>query len=259
MLIKRFKSFLKEAAPKKPEGKISRLEKAVGKLEKVAKKPAATKKAAPKKPERLPSKWEDRNDPRFPRDPSIRVMAFGRANPFTAGHKKVYDTAEKHALKLGGHAEMVLSRTSGDEHNPLDPETKLKHIKRAMPGANIKLADENHPSFMHQVKRAYDEGVRHLTVVGGGDRKHYEQLVKKYNGTPAGAFKFNSIKFVDAGKRGDGIVSGTSQRAHAASGDFESFRRGSANPKDWMGTREHFNDLVKAQKGLAKKQQKPKK
>lgn len=254
--MKRFKSFMTEAA-KKPETKVSRLEKAVGKLEKVAKKPAAAKKMAPKKPERLPSKWEDRKDPRFPRDPSIRVMAFGRGNPFHAGHKQVYDTAEKEALKTGGSAEFVLSRTHGDEHNPLDPETKLKHAKKAMPGANIKLADENHPSFMHQIKRAYDEGVRHLTVIGGGDRKHYEQLVKKYNGTPAAAFKFDSFKFVDAGKRGQGIVSGTAQRQHAASGDFESFRRGSANPKDWMGTREHFNDVVKALKS-SKKKKKPK-
>ena len=72
------------------------------------------------------------------------VLTFGRMNPPTAGHEQVVNKLHEVADKVGGEHKLVLSGTTGtkDGKNPLTPEQKLKHAKRAFPNTNIEVADE---------------------------------------------------------------------------------------------------------------------
>jgi hypothetical protein len=250
----KFKAYLNEAREpvKKPEGKMSRLEKAVGRLEKVAKKPVGTK----AKSEKKPSKWAT------PKAHGTTVMVFGRMNPVTAGHEKVVQQAARHAEKLGGRLKVVASHSEGNEQNPLDPKTKLKHLKRAFPGVNVELADKHAPTIMHHLKKAYDEGTKDVVVYAGGDRvKEYEKLLKNYNGAPSPGYRFRSIKVVNAGSRGPGAISGTEQREVARAGDFNRFRSGlpSSIATSFVHSRELFNDTARAVKKYSKQAEKKKK
>lgn len=244
----KFISFLTEAkkttSTKKPEGKMSRLEKAVGRLEKVAKKPGGVKAKAEKKV----SKWATPKS-------ATHVLVFGRMNPVTSGHEKVVQKAAKHAEKLGGKLKVIVSHSEGNDQNPLDPKTKLKHIKRAFPGVHVEVADKNAPTIMHHVKKSYDEGAKDLVVYAGGDRvKEYQRILQNYNGAPSPGYRFRSIKVVNAGSRGAGAVSGTEQRGYATSGDFNKFRGGlpSTIAPNFVHARELFNDTARAMKKHAK-------
>lgn len=237
----KFKTYLlQEETKKKPEGKMSRLEKAVGRLEKVAKKPGGVK----AKTEKKVSKWATPKS-------ATHVLVFGRMNPVTSGHEKVVQKAQKHAEKLGGKLKVIVSHSEGNHQNPLDPKTKLKHIQRAFPGVHVEVASKDSPTIMHHVKRSYDEGAKDLVVYAGGDRvKEYQRILQNYNGAPSPGYKFRSIKVVNAGTRGAGAVSGTEQRGYAASGDFEKFRGGlpSTIAPNFVHSRELYNDTARAMK-----------
>ena len=60
----------------------------------------------------------------------------GRMNPPTVGHEAVVSQVRKTA---GEHGHTIILTGSHDsKKNPLTPEQKLKHAKRAFPGANVK-------------------------------------------------------------------------------------------------------------------------
>lgn len=238
--MQKFKRFINEEN-NRPESKISRLEKAVAQIEKVAKKPSAAKKEAIKKPG---SKWAT------PKATGTTVMVFGRMNPVTAGHEKLVQQAQKHAERLGGKLKVIVSHSDGDANNPLDQKTKLKHLKRAFPNIKIDTAEKGQSSIMHHVKRAYDDGTKDLVVMASGARvKEFQTVLNNYNGAPNPGYKFRSIKVIDAGK-GAGIVSGTEARDTAQTGDFQRFRAGlpSTIAPNFVHSRELFNDTVRAMK-----------
>lgn len=198
--------------------------------------------------------------PTRPKAENTTVLFFGRMNPPTYGHEMALQQAQKLAEKHGAKLKVVVSHSEGDERNPLDAKTKAKHLKRAFPHLNIEVADKQHATIMHHVKKAYDEGAKHLMVVAGGDRvNHYQQLLDHYNGSPSAGYKFNSIKVVNAGKRGEGIISASELRDHAASGDYDSFKKGlpSTMAKNFLYSKELFRDVGRgiknAQKAKTKK------
>jgi len=240
----RFKTFIAEAAksPKKP--KMSWTEKLVKQVKGIATKSKKEGAEEHKKKEKPIV------------TPGATVLVFGRMGPVTRGHEAVIDQAKKQAAKIGAKLKVVISHSTGTEHDPFDPEVKMRHIKRAFPDVDIELAGKDHPSLMHQVKKAYDDGTRDLTIIGGGDRaKHYQKLITNYNRTPAGGYNFKNIKVVSAGKRGPGIISATDQRTHALAGDFESFKAGlpSTIASNVDHAKELFTDTKKAMKKVTKK------
>ena len=85
----------------------------------------------------------------------------GRMNPITVGHEAVVNQVRKTA---GSHGHtIVLTGTHDAKKNPLSPEQKLKHAKRAFPGANVRLLDKEHPTLLHQMSRLHSEGCHSLT------------------------------------------------------------------------------------------------
>lgn len=162
------------------------------------------------------------------------VLFFGRANPPTAGHEKAYEKVLELARKHDAVPEMVLSRTFDGKKNPLTPEKKLKHARRAFPNAVVKVVDKSSPTILHHLSDMHDRGITHVHVVAGSDRfPDYEKLITKYNGVPAahGHYNFKSVELHSSGNRdpdseGEEGISGTKQRERAAAGNVKAFASG---------------------------------
>ena len=186
------------------------------------------------------------------------VLLFGRMNPPTSGHEENVNAVISHAKKIGADAHVVASRSTGAKtkkgpnKDPLTPEQKQTHLKRAFPGASTSVADAEHPSIFHQVKRLHKMGYTHITIAGGSDRAGEYERIKQYHG-PEGKdeeHRFKSVSVLKTGERKAGI-SGTDMRAHAESNNYESFKKGlpSKIQSNDQHAREAFNDV---RKGIGK-------
>jgi len=159
------------------------------------------------------------------------VFTFGRINPPTVGHEKLLNKTISHAAEIGADHHIFVSHTHDSEKNPLSPKDKVRYLKKAMPGANVKASTPEEPSFMHAARKLHKQGYHHLVMVAGSDRVgHYEKLLNHYNGKP-GEYNFKSIKVVSAGQRdpdAEGVegMSGTKMREAAKGGNKKLFKSG---------------------------------
>jgi hypothetical protein len=178
------------------------------------------------------------------------IFATGRMNPPTIGHAALVDKVlELAAAKKAGHS-IVLSHSQDPEKNPLTPEQKLKHVKRFFPNANVATSDSESPTFIHQLKKLYKQGVTHVTMVAGSDRiEEFKKNLDRYNG-PNGEFNFKKIDVVSAGERdpdAEGVagMSASKMRAHAITNKFGEFKKGIPPHVHPEHSREMFNDVRK--------------
>ena len=111
----------------------------------------------------------------------IHHITQGRMNPVHAGHELVVNQV-RNAANKNGHT-IILTGSHDPKKNPLTPEQKLKHAKRAFPGANIITASKEHPTLLHQLSRLHSNGVTELHMHVGSDRVgEFKELLNKYNG-----------------------------------------------------------------------------
>ena len=180
------------------------------------------------------------------------VLAYGRMNPPTAGHEKLVDKIHDVAKKNNASHKLVLSHSHDTKSNPLPPEVKEKHAKRAFPGTNVEVGSKEKSSILHHAAEAHKSGVTHLHFVGGSDRKPMHELLKKYNGKEGahGHYNFKSIKFHNAGERdekskGTAGISGTKLRGHAAAGEQHEFEKHLSSKMKPEHKTELYHDLRK--------------
>lgn len=196
----------------------------------------------------------------FKRKSDTIVVLNGRMNPVTKGHeenvKGMHDIANKHNadhLLIASHSHDI-KKVGSDNKNPLSPEQKLKHLRRAFPNTNIITTSKEKPSILHQLSDLHSKGYKHVILAAGGDRVEDESydMVKKYNGSLAdkagnphrhGYYNFDSINIESTGERKKGI-SGTDMRKYAESNNFKKFNSNlptniKANPDH---AKELFND-----------------
>ena len=123
------------------------------------------------------------------------VLAFGRMNPPTTGHEVLVNKAKEVAKKVGGEHHIVLSGSHDPKKNPLTPEQKIKHAKRAFPNTNITAASKEEPTFLQHAAKLHKAGVTHLHMIAGSDRvKEYHDKLHQYNGTHGKAlYNFKKI------------------------------------------------------------------
>lgn len=177
------------------------------------------------------------------------VITYMRANPPTAGHEKVVDRVLETAKKHNATHSIILSHSQDAAKNPLSPQQKLKHARRAFPNANVEVSSSEHPTILHHAARAHQAGVQHLHVVVGQDRvKQFHDLLHKYNGVQSkhGMYKFKSITVHSAGDRdpdaeGTEGISATKMRQAAKSGDRATFHTGASSAM----SEKHKDDLMK--------------
>jgi len=161
-------------------------------------------------------------------------MTFMRANPPTIGHERVVNHVTDLAKGLDAGHSIVLSHSHDGDKNPLTPEQKLRHAKIAFPGANVSTSSPEAPSILYKLAELHKKGVRNLHLVVGQDRvDQFNKLINTYNGQEGGYgyYNFDNITVHSAGGRdpdAEGVegVSGTGQRQHAMTNNFEGFRAG---------------------------------
>lgn len=158
----------------------------------------------------------------------------GRFNPVHAGHAMVVKRVMDAAKKEGADHKILTTGSHDAKKNPLTPAQKVKHLKRAVPGANVEAMGKDSPTLLTQMSKLHKQGYTHVTMHVGSDRvKEFHDLLHKYNGKEGkhGGYNFKSIKVKSVGgeraEGGEGIesASGTSMRKHAAAGDKASFHK----------------------------------
>jgi DNA polymerase IIIc chi subunit len=183
------------------------------------------------------------------------VMAFGRMNPPTTGHKVLIDKVHELAKKHGAHHQVILSKSQDKKKNPLDSKTKVKHAKRFFPHTNIHAATANEPTLIHHAARLNKAGHDHLIMVAGSDRvNEYHKLLHSYNGKPDKKghipFSFKKIDVVSAGHRdpdaeGAEGMSASKMREHAKKNNFKEFKKGIPEHVSHEHAKELFHDVRK--------------
>jgi predicted kinase len=174
---------------------------------------------------------------------------FGRMNPITSGHEENVNGLKSLAAKYNADHVVIASHSHDPKKNPLSPEDKMKHLRRAFPGTNVKVATKQSPTILHHASDLHKQGYSHLIIAGGGDRAdEYKRLLNQYNGKEGkhGFYNFKKITVASTGERKAG-VSGTDMRNHIKNNDFHSFKQGlpskiRSNDKHSM---ELFHDVKK--------------
>ena len=185
------------------------------------------------------------------------VMAFGRFQPPTIGHKLLVDAVQHAAQAANADAVVYVSRTQDHKTNPLSVDQKIHYLKKMFPTVNFIAANDQVRTPVEAIKHLNGK-YNNLIMVAGSDRATpFQELLNKYNGTE---FNYETAKVISSGDRDPDSddaagMSGTKMRAAAVEGNFEAFRQGlptTLNDKD-------AQDLMQSvQAGLVKPARKSK-
>ena len=170
-------------------------------------------------------------------------FVFGRFNPPTIGHEKLFDKLKTQARS--GPYRIYGSKSNDPKSNPLEFKDKIKFLRKMFPkhARNI-MADKDVRNVLDVVVKLYDQGFTKVTMVAGSDRvKEFDILLNKYNGVKArhGFYNFEgAINVVSAGERdpdaeGATGMSASKMRAAAQQNDLNLFSKGlpsSYNPTE---------------------------
>jgi hypothetical protein len=177
------------------------------------------------------------------------TFAFGRFNPPTVGHEKLFDKIKSVAK---GQYRIYGSKSQDPKKNPLNFKQKVKFLRKMFPKhARSVMADGDVRHVMDIAVKLYDQGFTAVNMVAGSDRvKEFEVLLNKYNGVKArhGFYDFkDGIKVISAGERdpdAEGVtgMSASKMRAAAAEGDQRSFAKGVPSGYD---SKDLFNTVRK--------------
>jgi nicotinic acid mononucleotide adenylyltransferase len=173
------------------------------------------------------------------------VVAFGRLNPPTVGHKKLVDKI----TSIPGDHFLFLSHTNKPKDNPLPFDVKLQFAEKFFP--NITVGNEKVRTVIDMMQYLEQLGYNNIVYVAGSDRvDSFTKLLNDYNGKE---YNFDRIEIVSAGDRdpdSDDVtgMSASKMRAAAADDDFDSFSKGVIDP-------DAAQDLyTQVQQGMVKKQ-----
>ena len=197
---------------------------------------------------------------------STLVLAFGRMNPPTCGHVKLWRKLEEIANREQGEAILCLSKTQGAKKNPLSFEEKSYFIRNYIEQLGINIGVETDATFaknktifqiMPEIYRNY-KSVNKIIFVCGSDRDASFESIIKYNGeeqkNPDLYYEFDSVTIESSGERIDDSddiatkASASLMRQYVKDNDFESF---SAMCPDGGDNKELAEEMFAAvQKGL---------
>lgn len=178
------------------------------------------------------------------------TVTWGRTNPPTVGHEKLFDSTRKAAR--GADYKIYVSQTQDAKKNPLDYNSKVKYLRKMFPrhARNIML-DTSINTVFDLLTLLYNQGNTSIVFVAGSDRvSEYQALISKYNGQKGrhGFYNFENINVVSAGERdpdSEGVsgMSASKLRKAAADNDFQLFMNGM--PSGFKEAKDLFNDVRK--------------
>ena len=182
-------------------------------------------------------------------------MNFGRMSPIHEGHGEVIRTVVGLANKTGADHKVIMSHTQDPKKNPLTPQQKLKHARRAFPGVNFDVSSPAQPSLLHHLSKAHADGYKEVTVVGGSDRDTMGQMAQRYNGVKGAHGYYNmKLNFAQAGasrnEGGAGVASysASKMRDAASKNDFDSFKSMAPKTMSTPHAKDMFTDTRKGMK-----------
>jgi hypothetical protein len=162
------------------------------------------------------------------------TFVFGRFNPPTIGHEKLFDQTKK--LARSGSYRIYASKSVDPKKNPLPFKDKVKFLRKMFPKhARQVMADKDVRNVLDIATKLYDQGFTKVSMVAGSDRiKEFEVLLNKYNGVKSrhGFYEFEGvIKVLSAGERdpdADGVsgMSASKMRQAAVDGNLQLFAKG---------------------------------
>lgn len=176
----------------------------------------------------------------------------GRMSPLTVGHEAVVNGVKKAAKAQGAGHTVILTGTHDAKKNPLSPEQKLKHAKRAFPKTNIKVSDKSRPTILYHLSDLHNQGVNHLHLHVGSDRADsFHKLIHDYNGKEGkhGYYNFKHITIHkvgddrDEGSSGVSGASGTKMRQHAVAGNLPEFKKMAPSKMSDAHKEEMYHDV----------------
>jgi len=178
------------------------------------------------------------------------TFVFGRFNPPTIGHEKLFDMLKKQSR--GGSYRIYASKSADAKKNPLQFKDKIKFLRKMFPKhARNVMADKDIRTVLDVAVKLYDQGFTKVTMVAGSDRvREFNILLNKYNGKDAkhGFYNFEgAINVVSAGERdpdaeGATGMSASKMRMTAQQNDLAGFAKGLPASID---SRELFNAVRK--------------
>ena len=192
------------------------------------------------------------------------TFVFGRFNPPTTGHEKLFDTLKK--VSKGSAYRIYASKSEDKKKNPLAFNDKVKFMRKLFPkhARNI-MADKDVRTALDIVVKLYDQGFTKVTMVAGSDRvKEFEKLLNKYNGQKSrhGFYQFEGdINVVSAGKRdpdSEGVdgMSASKMRMAAEFGELSAFSAGLPSNINQKLATDLYNAVRKGM-GLKKESHRP--
>ena len=178
-------------------------------------------------------------------------FVFGRFNPPTNGHEKLFNHLKK--IARSGSYRIYASKSVDENKNPLEFKEKIKFIRKMFPKhARSVMGDSDVRNVLDIAVKLYDQGFTKVTMVAGSDRvREFDILLNKYNGKDAkhGFYNFEgAINVVSAGERdpdAEGVsgMSASKMRAAAQQNDLKSFAKGL--PSKFNASTELFNAVRK--------------
>ena len=162
------------------------------------------------------------------------TFAFGRFNPPTIGHEKLFEAVKK--LSRGGVYRIYASKSVDKKKNPLIFKDKIKFMRKMFPkhARNI-MADADVRTVFDIAVKLYDQGFTKVQMVVGSDRvREFDTLLNKYNGEKGrhGFYEFEgTINVLSAGERdpdAEGVsgMSASKLRQFALDGERQEFAKG---------------------------------
>ena len=151
------------------------------------------------------------------------VLAFGRMNPPTIGHKKLMEKIVSVAKKENADAKLYLSHSQDAERNPLSYDEKIKFAK-LMGVKGLEVVSSPLRTIYQVVAEQGKDGYKRVIVICGSDRLEAFKSLKKYTNE----WNLDVIELISAGNRNDnsnGVsgASATKLRKAVKEGDKETF------------------------------------
>lgn len=180
-------------------------------------------------------------------EPTEKKVTFcwGRFNPPTIGHEKVFDFAYRKAKEDNSSFYIFTSQTSDDDKNPLDYTRKIKILERYFPQYSINIVrNAEIKTLFDAVNILVDKKFTNGTMVVGQDRVDvFRKQMRDYF-----TDRIN-VEVVSAGDRSgvnpDSVesISGQMLRDFVRKGDFESFKKASPKSAKTKYVEDAYHDI----------------
>lgn len=157
------------------------------------------------------------------------VMTFGRFNPPTTGHLKVWQSMERLARMRQADAVILVTSTMHPLHDPVPVNVRVGWIRRLMPTLVCQSTKSTAPYEIERLCRVFDE----VLLVVGSDQATSFQALCRY-------FPKLRIVCVEGTRddRAEGVagVSATRMRLAARQNDYPTFRTMVPSSNDRLAT-----------------------